>query len=184
MNNNLKIIIPAIFLLAPVVFAEDLTAPSFILRDSAITVLGGRTDSASFQNISAAGQFVIGDGTSASYINQNGILYFSVASTTDGGGGGGGGPSSGAGPAPPPVGGIIGRIVKKIVGCNLAGDLNKDCRVNMYDVSVLLYGWGQSQKNPNFLASIKSITLPSPDINNDSKVDIKDLSVMLFNWTG
>ena len=167
--------------------AEDLTATSFILRDSAITVLGGRTDSTSFQNISAAGQFVIGDSTSVSYIDQDGILYFTVAGAGGGGGGGGGGgPSSGAGPAPSPVGasaGIIRKITQKIFGCNLTGDLNRDCQVNIYDVSILLYGWGQSQKNPDFLASIKTIALPSPDINNDSKVNIKDLSVMLFNWT-
>ena len=170
--------------------AEDLVTSSFILRDSAITIMGGRTDSTSFQNISAAGQFVVGDSTSASYINQDGILYFDVSVAAGGGGdgGSGGGSSSGAGPAPTPVGvstgGIIGRIAQKIFGCVPVGDLNKDCSVNIYDVSILLYGWGQSQKNPSFLANIRNSTLPSPDINNDSVINIKDLSMMLFNWTG
>ncbi len=196
-NNNPKKIILAIFgaffvfyfIFSNFSFAEDLTTASFILRDSAITVLGGRADSTSFQNISAAGQLVIGDSTSASYIDQNGILYFDTATSSGGGGGGGGGGGSsfGAGPAPSPAPGSVGiikKIIQKIFGCNLISDLNQDCQVNIRDVSILLYGWGQSQKNPNFLASIKIAALPSPDLNNDFKVNIKDLSMMLFNWTG
>ena len=163
-----------------------MTSSNFILRDSAITVFGGRTDATSFQNISAGGQVAIGENNSATYTNQSGILYFNVPAA-EGSGDGGGGPSSGAGPAPAPAGapvGLLEKIIKKLFPCNLIGDLNKDCRVNIYDVSILFYGWGRQQRNKNFLASITATGQPSPDLNSDSRINIKDLSIMLYSWTG
>ncbi len=178
MKKFIRLIVVCQFLIAGFSFAEDLTTSSFILRDSAITIMGGHTDSTSFQNISA-GQVVAGDSTSASYINQDGILYFNTTASSSGSSSGGGS-SYGAGPAPGPSSssvGIIQKITQKIFGCGLVGDLNKDCRVNIRDASILLYWWGQPQKSLSAASFF-------PDINNDLLINIKDLSMMLFNWTG
>ncbi|MEK7803967.1 MAG: hypothetical protein AAB251_06145, partial [Deltaproteobacteria bacterium] len=47
------------------------------------------------------------------------------------------------------------------------GDLNKDGKVNIFDLSILLRNWGRSGTG---------------DLNNDGKVNIFDLSIMLRNW--
>ncbi|MFH1759195.1 MAG: hypothetical protein ABH822_01380 [Patescibacteria group bacterium] len=77
-------------------------------------------------------------------------------------------------------------IEKKIFPPCRVGDLNKDCIVNLQDISILFYAW---QKQPDkdqdrsFFASILGFDYLSPDINNDRRVDLSDLSIMLANWT-
>lgn len=48
------------------------------------------------------------------------------------------------------------------------GDLNKDDKINIYDLSILLSRWRQGSG--------------AGDINTDSRVDIYDLSILLSNW--
>jgi len=74
--------------------AEDFTSPSFIIRDSVITIEGGISTSPSFQYISSTGQTITGESTSSSFIHRAGFLYFPSIEVTpslpppSGGGGG------------------------------------------------------------------------------------------------
>jgi hypothetical protein len=54
------------------------------------------------------------------------------------------------------------------------GDLNCDSRVDIADMSILLYWWEN--------ASDQGIKIA--DLNSDDKVELLDLSVMFFHWTG
>jgi len=58
------------------------------------------------------------------------------------------------------------------VQCNGA-DLNFDGKVNIFDLSILLYFWGQS--NPWNICA---------DINKDKNVNVVDFSIMMYQWTG
>lgn len=53
-------------------------------------------------------------------------------------------------------------------------DLNTDSRVDIADMSILLYWWNAPD------ASGASVA----DLNNDGKVELTDLSILLFYWTG
>ena len=57
------------------------------------------------------------------------------------------------------------------VQCNGA-DLNFDNKVDIFDLSILLYFWGQS--NPWNVCA---------DINKDKSVDVVDFSIMMYEWT-
>ena len=59
-------------------------------------------------------------------------------------------------------------IVKKA-----PGDISGDGRVNIIDLSILLFWWGNTSERG----------LSAADINKDARVDLKDLSIMLFYWT-
>ena len=62
---------------------------------------------------------------------------------------------------------------KKQSSCaNLKGDLNKDCRVNLVDFSIMAYWY----KRPAPPANI--------DLNADKKVDLIDFSILAYYWTG
>jgi endoglucanase len=52
----------------------------------------------------------------------------------------------------------------------LQGDTNNDARVNIFDLSALLSGWGSTAANLDF--------------NLDGTVSIFDLSILLSHWTG
>jgi len=52
-------------------------------------------------------------------------------------------------------------------------DLNFDGKVDIFDLSILLYFWNQS--NPWNICA---------DINKDGNVDIVDFSIMMYEWTG
>lgn len=51
------------------------------------------------------------------------------------------------------------------------GDLNKDGKVNVTDLSILLSNWGKTTFSP-----------PEADINGDGKVNVTDLSILLSRW--
>ena len=51
----------------------------------------------------------------------------------------------------------------------LIGDLNKDGKVNVFDLSILLSNWKK--------------TKAEYDLNGDASIGIFDLSIMLSNWT-
>jgi len=52
-------------------------------------------------------------------------------------------------------------------------DLNKDHRVNLTDLSILLFYWHTSAAGN-----------PCADINKDGTVNLVDFSIMLYQWTG
>ncbi|GAC1600428.1 MAG: hypothetical protein NVS3B29_00870 [Candidatus Saccharimonadales bacterium] len=52
----------------------------------------------------------------------------------------------------------------------IIGDINHDGRVDVFDLSALLSGWGTTSANLDF--------------NHDGTVNIFDLSILLSNWTG
>lgn len=62
----------------------------------------------------------------------------------------------------------VGKRTKELV-CPGA-DLNKDGRVNLVDLSILMYWW----RRPNECA----------DQNKNGKVDLPDFSIMMYYWTG
>lgn len=53
----------------------------------------------------------------------------------------------------------------------LAGDINKDTKVDVFDLSTLLTNWARTGTNTS-------------DINGDSVVNVFDLSILLSRWTG
>lgn len=55
--------------------------------------------------------------------------------------------------------------------CDEHGDINRDGIVNLKDLSILFYYWGQN--NPS---------LPCADINRDGIVGLRDLSILMYNW--
>ncbi len=56
--------------------------------------------------------------------------------------------------------------------CSLSGDLNKDCRVNLIDFSILAYWY----KRPNPPANV--------DVKADKRIDLADFSILASQWTG
>lgn len=76
------------------------------------------------------------------------------------------GPSPSFPPVPPSV-----TPPRAIPPKGLQVDLNGDGRVDIIDLSILLYHWGTPQD-------------PRLDFNEDGVVDLIDFSVMLFWWTG
>ena len=63
-------------------------------------------------------------------------------------------------------------INNKVANCNIRGDLNNDCRVNLVDFSIAAFWYKKLSPSSNI------------DLNNDKKVDLIDFSIMAFNWTG
>ena len=61
---------------------------------------------------------------------------------------------SGGGPPPPPA---------------KEGDLNKDGRIDVMDLGILLSAWGCTDK-------------PAVDLNQDGQVEVIDLGILLSNW--
>ncbi len=55
----------------------------------------------------------------------------------------------------------------------LGSDVNRDGRVNLADVSILLTFWNST-----------TFTNVCADINTDGRVDLVDFSILLFNWNG
>ena len=56
--------------------------------------------------------------------------------------------------------------------CPAKGDLNKDCRVNLIDFSIMAYWY----KRSNIPANV--------DLNADGKVNLTDFSILAYYWTG
>lgn len=61
--------------------------------------------------------------------------------------------------------------------CQKKGDLNKDCRVNLIDVSILFF-WFKTTLSPAVTA------LEQERLSGDGRVDFTDFSIMLHFWTG
>ena len=82
-------------------------------------------------------------------------------SSSGGGGGGGGGGSASAAFGPVTQNGTTG----------LRGDINKDGKVDIYDISILLANWGAKFK------------LKEADVNGDNKTTMADFSIVMADWT-
>jgi len=83
--------------------------------------------------------------------------YYATYHTESSGGGGGGG---GGGSYSP----IIATIIYK------SGDINKDNKVDKYDLALLMANWGSTGTSAS-------------DLNNDGKVDKYDLAILMANWS-
>jgi hypothetical protein len=68
-------------------------------------------------------------------------------------------------------------LVPLIKGCVVIGDLNKDCRVNLVDFSILAF-WYQRTLTPEIAIREKE------HLSGDGKINIIDFSIMAFHWTG
>lgn len=81
---------------------------------------------------------------------------------------------------PPPPGGKRKEVIVKapptppeeVSVCPVA-DFNCDGRVNIKDLSILLYFWDKPYQQVHFY-----------DLNQDGKIDIRDVSILLYYWTG
>jgi len=56
--------------------------------------------------------------------------------------------------------------------CNVIGDLNGDCQVNLADFSILKY-WHEKSGFPK-----------KYDLNNDGVINMADFSILAYHWTG
>lgn len=82
MKSCLKLIcfvISLIFLIPSVTLAQDYTSTSFIVRDSVISVGGGRSSSSGFELFGNLGQFGIGESTTVNFRDLAGVQYFPSA---------------------------------------------------------------------------------------------------------
>lgn len=71
---------------------------------------------------------------------------------------------------------VIPRVRTNAV-CSIKGDINKDCKVNLIDFSIVLFWSGQT------LSTDVNI-LERERLSGDEKIDFRDFSILLFYWTG
>jgi len=139
--------------------ARDLSSSSFIIRDPVIGSGGGYGSSATFQLFNSQELLFTDAASSASFIGRYGFLYFPSATS----------PTPTPTPTPSSSGSSSGGIT--VIGCSRVADLNCDNRVNLLDLSILLYYTGKTG----------SIIIPF-DLNDDSRIDLMDISVMFYYW--
>ena len=140
------------------VAASDLTSSTFIVRDPVIGTGGGYAASGSFQMFQSLDPTLIGVNSSTSFLGHYGFLYFSGTSIT---------PT----PTPTPSSGGGVRPINNIAVCGKIADFNCDGRVDILDLSILLYYVGKS-----------SPVIDPYDLSVDGKIDLKDISVMFYYW--
>lgn len=145
--------------------AEQYTSNSFQILDPVISAGAGYVTSNSFINQQSLGEPSLGRSTSNNFqLNPDSIIRQIAVTLKE----------------------KVVDLVKKIFPGSLAGDLNKDNRVNLQDVSILLYAWQKRldrEDHKQFFASIIEFNYASPDINNNKIVNLVDLSILLSNWT-
>ena len=61
--------------------------------------------------------------------------------------------------------------------CSSRGDLNIDCKVNLFDFSIAAFWW-EKKLSPSFSL------IESTMLNSDGKIDIYDFSILAYYWTG
>lgn len=157
----MKIFSALIFSLAIFSVAQaDFTSTSFELENPVTVIEGGQSSSSSFQYISSTGQLTSGQGTSSSFIQNVGFLYFpvEVSATPPVVPGGGGGS------------GVVVLLPGLDINCTIA-DFNCDTHVNLLDLSILIYYIGQTGP-----------TIDLYDLNNDNRVGLVDISIMFYYW--
>ena len=60
------------------------------------------------------------------------------------------------------------------INVGLLGDVNNDCKVDIFDLAIVGLAYGSKQGDTNWN--------PNADVNNDSKVDIFDLATVGLNY--
>lgn len=70
------VVVIGVLVLVELAQAEDATSTNFISRDPVMSIFGGNSTSASFEQLNAGGQIVVGESTSTSFILRSGFLYF------------------------------------------------------------------------------------------------------------
>jgi len=164
-------------LLTQIAGATEYTWTNFKVLDPVISIFGGLSTSTNFSQIESGGQAAIGLATSANFILQGGFLYFPGLPS----------PSPSASPTPSAapragVGGFITGLVKIFRPAPPGFDLNRDGKIDLVDVSIMLYWW-EKRITASQTAAIIAAGRPSPDFNDDGKVDIFDLSMLLYYWS-
>ena len=165
--------------LAPVAQA-DLASSSHYQIQQVITSGGSRATSTSFQGVSSFGQPATGISSSTSFLLKGGFLYFGAQPSPSPS------PSPGPSPSPSPTPspgsggggggtGYIEQIIKKLfpprIGCSV--DFNGDGRVELVDLSILLFYYGDSGASAG-----------CTDLNGNGVVDFPDVSILMYYWTG
>ena len=141
--------------------SADFTSTSFELENPINFLEGGQSSSSSFQYISTSGQLTQGINTSLTFIQRAGFLYF---------------PDMTATPSPAsPSGGGGSRPKSAIPGleiqCEKIADFNCDTRVDLFDLSILLY----------YMEELREVIEPY-DLSDDQKVDFIDTSILFYYW--
>jgi hypothetical protein len=149
---------------APIIFAADLSSPSFIVRDPIVGTGGGYYSSGSFNMFGAGHTNLSGYSTSPSFIGKLGFLYFpgvgitptpTPTPTPSGGGSGGGGSTP---------------VTPSQTNCRIA-DFNCDGRVDILDLSILLFYSGKTG----------AVIVPY-DLHKDNMIDLQDISILFYYW--
>ncbi|MBI3588894.1 MAG: hypothetical protein HY093_00560 [Candidatus Liptonbacteria bacterium] len=167
---------------ANLALADVATSTSFNLH-SVIGTGGSRSTSTTFNEKGVLGQPGEGISSSTSFVLKGGFLYFGPAVTTTVATSGGPGPSGGGGPTGGGGGGLFfpgEQPLPKKTGKLRCGslaldkvDLSGDCKVNLIDLSILLYYYERSGPG-----------VAQYDFNENLTVDFPDISVMMFYWSG
>jgi len=154
----------SVFFLSLVLFSVAYAGPSslnFELENPIIVEGGGESTSLNFKYLSTTSQLTQGQSTSLNFGENAGFLYFpfiTVPPPDDEGGGGGGG---GGGSPGYPIPGL---------NCRIA-DFNCDGKVNILDLSILLY----------YLHRADTKIAPF-DLKKDGVIDLGDISIMFYYW--
>lgn len=125
-----------------------------------------------------SGSFSLSDTTTVKAVAvKSGFTNSDVVSATftknisSGGGGGGSGGANNNSPESP-VAIPVKPVPPQVDNCSdKKADLNCDKRVNLIDLSILLYNWGKPKNNQR------------ADINKDGTVNLIDFSILLYWWT-
>jgi len=174
MRRILLTLVFAVSLLPVIAFADRASSTNFILETGVIDVGGGNSTSTGFNLKGSLGQPAPGVSSSTSFILLGGFLNFPLISAAPppllpptlvvipvpGGGGGGTGYY------------LLRKKVPILPKCFVA-DLNCDGWVDIVDLSVLLYFYGETGP-----------TIAPYDFNGDGTINLPDISIMMYYWAG
>lgn len=164
-----------LFLVASVVLADTASSTSFIIETGVLGAGGGYATSTNFSLPGTFGQPAPGVSSSTSFILLGGFLNFPLVTT------GASAVATSAAPTPTvivsvPGGGVYLTTMPapplKPRGCG-SPDLNSDGRVDMVDLSILLYYYGK--QGPIYGCY---------DFDRNRAVDFTDVSILMYYWTG
>ncbi len=183
MKGFAVIVTVIIFLAGPfLAFADRSSSTNFIIERGVIGSGGGAATSSGFNLRTSIGQPGTGISSSSNFVIRGGFLNFFVPAPaapppapsplpggapppSPGPGGGGGGVGYPSGGAPKAV------IPSLPSGCSI--DFNKDNHVDIVDLSILLFHYGERGSN-----------LGCYDLNQNGVVDFPDISILMYYWTG
>jgi hypothetical protein len=65
---------------------------------------------------------------------------------------------------------------------HLDGDINRDCKVNFRDFSLMAIDWLENCSDPNYFSDPQSNCYKGTDLNDDGPIDYNDLDLMTESW--